>query len=343
MSNLRERNFERLRKSIAGEKCDAHACFKYYTYPFYHEVTKVPLHDYFHNPKLQLETQLAVLDQLEGVGNPMPDVGSVAEASALGGIVKFDGAGFISVHETGIEDEEDVMQIKPADPYGDNYMKVALETLEYFVANTPKEYKVNAPCLMGPFTVAAQLRGISDFCMDTIADPELVDALLDKVIDAEIKYLKEMEKILGNLSHVLVCDDLSAFLGEKDYRRLIIPTYDRIFAEFPDTQRWYHNDATTNHIAADVAKGGIRAWQYGPCMTPAEAAEKTNGEVTLLGGLHPIQLANYSVSETEEACHKLIDEYKGNSRQVISAGGSINQVPVENLLTLFRVADERKI
>ena len=48
MSTLKERNAERLRKSIAGEKADGHAVFNYYTYPFFHAVTKVPLNEYFH-------------------------------------------------------------------------------------------------------------------------------------------------------------------------------------------------------------------------------------------------------------------------------------------------------
>lgn len=343
MSTLRERNFERLRKSIAGETCDAHACFNFYTYPFYHEVTKVPLNEYFHNYKLQLDTQLEVLERLEKCGNPAPDVGSVAEASSLGGVIRFDNNGFISVHESGIEDEEDVKKLKPGDPYGDNYMRIALEGLQYMVENTPKEYTVNPPCLMGSFTVAAQLRGISNFCMDTISDPDMVDALLDVVIETQINYLKAQEKILGSLHHVLVCDDLAAFLSEKDFYRLVIPTYDKVFAEFPNTQRWYHNDANAGHIASAIPDGGICAWQYGPSVQPREAAKQTQNKIALMGGLPPIDFAQYSAEETEEACNQLIDEFDGNSRFVLSAGGSINQTPVENLLVMLQVADKRKI
>lgn len=343
MSSLRERNFERLRRSIAGEACDAHACFNYYTYPFYYAVTGVDLKEYFHNPKLQLDTQLEVLEKLERCGNPAPDVGSVAEASSLGGVIKFGEGGFISVHESGIEDIDDVMRIKPGNPYDDNYMRVALETLEYMVNHVPKEYRVNPPCLMGTFTVAAQLRGISDFCADIIEDPEMVEALLEVVQEAQIRYLKEQEKILGSLHHVLVCDDLSAFLSEEDYRKWVLPCYDRVFAEFPNTQRWYHNDANTVHLASAVPDGGMRAWQYGPCLKPQEAAALTQNRLTLLGGLNPLQLAKCSVAETEELCNRVLDEFAGNPRLVLSAEGSVNEVPVENLLAMLRVADQRKI
>ena len=72
MSTLKERNAERLRKSIAREKADGHAVFNYYTYPFFHAVSKVPLNEYFHNPKVMFETQLEVLEQLDGCGNLAP-------------------------------------------------------------------------------------------------------------------------------------------------------------------------------------------------------------------------------------------------------------------------------
>lgn len=340
---LRERTFERLRKSIAGEKCDAHAAFSYYTYPFYHSVTGVPLDTYFHDPKVQLETQLAVLDQLEGVGNPAPDVGSVAEASSFGAPVRFDAEGFISVHSMGIEDEDDVAGIQTSGPYGENYMKVALETLEYFAAHTPKHYKVNPPIVMGPFTVASQLCGTSEFCIATLEDPEMVEALLDKVIDAEVRYMKEMEKILGSLNHILVCDDISAFLSAAGFQEFVMPTYDRLFAEFPNTQRWLHNDAKAKHLAPYISQCGFKAWQHGTCLNPREAAELTEGKVTMLGGLAPLELAKYSVEETEEVCNKVLDQFAGNSRMVLGAMGSVNQVPIENLLKVMHVCDERKI
>jgi uroporphyrinogen-III decarboxylase len=345
MSTLRERNAERLRKSIAGEKIDAHAVFNFYTFPFYHEVTKVNLKDYFHDYKLMFDTQLKVLEMLDGCGNLMPDVGSVAEASALGGKVVFDDHGFISVHDSGeIQTYEDVInKLKPGDPYGDNYMRVALEQLEYMVKHCPKGYKVNPHIIMGPFTVGAQLRGIGDFCADTIDEPELVEALLDVVIETQIRFLKAQEKILGSLHHVLVCDDLSAFLSRTAYNEIILPSYEKLFAQFPNTQRWLHNDSTARHVAPDISKGGMIAWQYHPEITPQDAIKLTENKVTLLGGINPVKFANLSLEEAIEECNRVIDSFEGNSRCVLAAGGSINQVPIENILAMFSVADSRKI
>ena len=344
MSTLKERNAERLRKSIAGEKCDAHAVFNFYTYPFFQAHTGVNLDEYFHNPKVCFECQLEALEKIDGLGNFLPDVGAVAETSALGGHVRFDEHGFISVTPAEIEEVEDVLAIKPGDPYGDNYMRHALENMEYMVQHCPEGYKVNPHPIMGPFTVGAQLRGISDFCADTIAEPELVDAVLDLVIETQINFLHAQEKILGGpLHHVLVCDDLSAFLSAESYEKIIIPAYDKLFAEFPGTQRWLHNDSTARHVAHLIPKAGLRAWQYLPSIPPQDALELTENKVTLLGGLSPVELAGFSEQQTVDKCNEVIDAFGGNSRCVLAAGGSVNQVPLANLKAMFRVADERKI
>lgn len=344
MSTLKERNAERLRKSISGEKTDGHAVFNYYTFPFFQAATGIDLNEYFHNPKACLECQVQALDMLDGCGNIVPDMGPVAETSALGGKVRFDDHGFISVAPAEIEELDDVLAIKPGDPYGDNYMRRALETLEYMVQNCPEGYKVNPHVIMGPFTVGAQLRGISDFCADTIAEPELVEAILDLVIETQVAFLHAQEKILGEpLHHVLVCDDLSAFLSQQAYQDIILPSYDRLFTEFPNTQRWLHNDSTARHVAPYISKGGMVAWQYHPSITPHDALELTEGKVTLLGGLSPVELAGLTVEETIEKCTEVLKSFEGNTKCVLAAGGSVNQVPIENLRAMFRVADEFKI
>lgn len=160
MSTLKERNAERLRKSIAGEKADGHAVFNYYTYPFFHAVTKVPLNEYFHNPKVMFDAQLEALELLDGCGNFAPDAGAVAECSALGGKVRFDEHGYISVAPAEIEELDDVLAIKPGDPYGNNYMRIALEQLEYMVEHCPAGY--GESCMINPKSLIEMLESSYD-------------------------------------------------------------------------------------------------------------------------------------------------------------------------------------
>lgn len=344
MSTLRERNLRRLQQSINGERSDGHAVFNFYTFPFFQAVTKVNLDDYFHNPRITLQCQIEALEKLDGIGNPLPDMGAVAEASGLGGKVMFDDNGFISVHPNpaiaAVSEAGELDWLEPGDPYGDNYMHQALETLQYMVDHCPKGYRINPHPVMGPFTVGANIRGISDFCADTIAEPDLVNRILDVVIETQIRFMHAQEKILGSLHHVFVADDLSAFLSESAYRTYILPGYERLFAEFPKTQRWLHNDSTARHIAHLIPESGMVAWQYHPSITPEDALALTRGKVTLLGGLSPLDLQNWTVDETYDRCIEVLKSFKGNTRCVLGAGGSINQVPIENTKAMFRAADD---
>ena len=169
-------------------------------------------------------------------------------------------------------------------------------------------------------------------------------AILDLVIETQVNFIKAQEKILGApLHHILVCDDLSAFLSEPAYQEFILPAYDKLFKEFPNTQRWLHNDSTARHVAPDIPKGGMVAWQYHPSISPQDALALTGNKVSLLGGLNPVELAGLTEEQTIEKCNQVIDSFGGNNRCVLAAGGSINQVPLANLRAMFRVADERKI
>ncbi|MCF7941528.1 MAG: hypothetical protein K9M84_07940 [Spirochaetia bacterium] len=344
MSTLRERNLRRLRQSIAGEPSDAHAVFNFYTFPFFRSMTGVNLDDYFHNPAVTLECQIQALEMLDGIGNPVPDMGAVAEASGLGAEVRFDDNGFISVHPNpkvaAAESTSDLSWLEPGDPYGDNYMGQALKTLEYMVSHCPEGYRVNPHPIMGPFTVGASVRGISQFSMDALLDPDLTRMILDVVIETNIRFMKAQEKILGSLHHILVADDLSAFLSEAMYRDIILPGYLKMFEQFPETQRWLHNDSTARHVAPAIADSGMVAWQYLPEIEPMDALELTGGKISLLGGLNPLDLQRWSEEETYQRCTDVLASFNGNNKCVLAAGGSVNQVPIANLKAMFKAADE---
>lgn len=347
MSTLRERNFRRLKQSIDGERSDRHAVFHYYTYPFFQSMTGVDLNDFFHNPEATLKCEIQTFEQIEGIGNPLPDMGSVPVASGLGGVVKFDDAGFISVHPNpniaSAATVEDLDWLEPGDPYGDNYMGKALESLQYMVDNCPEGYRINPHPIQGAYTTGANIRGISEFCIDTLIQPEFVKKILALVIETQIRFLKAQEKILGSLSHVLVGDDLSAFLSEPVYREFILPTYSALFEAFPDTPFWLHNDSTARHVAPAIGDSGMKAWHYHPDIAPQDALELTGGRVTLLGGLSPLDLQKWTAEETYEKSIEVLKSFGGNRKFVLAAGGSVNQVPVENIMAMFRAADDFEI
>jgi len=63
----------------------------------------------------------------------------------------------------------------------------------------------------------------------------------------------------------------------------------------------------------------------------------------MLGGISPLDLQKWTAEETYEKCIEILKSFGGNNRCVLAAGGSINQVPIENLKAMFKAADDFKI
>ena len=119
--------------------------------------------------------------------------------------------------------------------------------------------------------------------MDIYDDPDFVQALMEIVINTQIAFMKEQEKILGQLDYILILDDISSFLSENQFRELVIPAYDRIYAEFPNVQHWYHKDADAGHLSSAVADSRSQPWHVGTTYDIVETRQKTQGKVSLCG------------------------------------------------------------
>jgi uroporphyrinogen-III decarboxylase len=207
-------------------------------------------------------------------------------------------------------------------------------------AHASRNVKVSPVLMIGPFTVAAQLRGISDFCMDLFDEPEMITQLLDIVVESEIVYLKEQEKILGSLESILIGDDIAGFVSETQFREWVMPTYQKIYAPFPKTKKWLHNDANAAHLAGAFADCGFELWNLGDCVDMIKACSDARNEVTVVGNLSPVEcLKNGTEKSVREAANALIDRFAGNSRFVLSAGGYISYgTPLENVRAMLQSA-----
>jgi uroporphyrinogen-III decarboxylase len=196
-------NSLRINKSLAGIKLDRHAFHFFADAPFLCSVAQVPLGEYYNDYKLMLDVQINVFDQMGKNGLVSPEYGAVMECSGFNSKIHKDAVGIMSAYPIGINELSDVLKLKPVDLYGDNMMAKSLEALEYMKHHVPEGYEVNPCRIMAPFTVAATLRGISDFCVDLYENEDLVFALMEISLETSIRYAQEMKRILGKLDYLL--------------------------------------------------------------------------------------------------------------------------------------------
>ncbi len=336
----------RLEGSIAGEKLDHQSVHFFIDAPFCCSVTGVPMKEYYASAQTMMECQLETYDKIGGFGSLYADFGVVAEGSAYGGIVRSDPTGVLALRPSGIETLDDVMKMEPMDLYGDHLVGKSLRIMEYMVQHKPADYDVDTTRVIAPFTTAATLRGISDFCSDIYEDPEMVTALLDLICDDLIRYVREQERILGHpAKYILLADDISSFLSPVTFSKYVKPYYERFWAAFPYAQRWLHNDADAAHLAGSIADAGFQLWHAGSCIDVHKAMADAGNRVSIVGALHPIHVLRDGTPDSvyRTTCD-FIRACKGNPKHIVSVGGYVTwDTPIENVKAMIQAADDTAI
>lgn len=307
-------------------------------YPLFSDISKISAKEYFGDPQCMLEAQVETYRKL-GVNGPVaPDFGTVTEASAFGGKVVYDNAGIPSIHAEEDADIAQLAELAPADPYSNGLMPRFLEFLEYFKTHIPTGMHLTSGNTMAPLTTAASLRGISDFCMDIIDDPESVETLLQTITQSEIAFLAAQKQILGDqFDRVFLSDDISSFLSANQFQTFVAPGYEQIYNAFPNVQKWLHNDGNSTHIAAEIAKTSVEYWQIGKCVDMEEIYRQTGYRITLAGNLDPIDdLLNGSAERIREKAKRQAEQFGHTGKYICSTGGFMSYgTPLENIRAMM--------
>lgn len=331
----------RIRNYIDGKFEKRHGCMLFINFPFIHSVTGVNLQEYFNDPKTMMDAQLETWSAVGVKGWLWPDLGVVPECAAMGAKVVYDEKGFPSISAPNDKEITDFLDMKPADPYGGNMLTQALNALEYMVAHHPDGFEVESSIVQSAFTGAAMIRGINDFCADVLEEPEAVCALMDIVLETDIRYMKAQEKILGKLEHILLSDDVSALISASLFREIVLPYYSRFFEQFPESQRWLHNDAQALHLAPVLKDADLKLWHTGSCFDSKKAMGAMNHSLCLVGNLSPVALARMTEQEAYDAAAAELLEFHAEPRHLLGTGGFISYgTPVENVRAMLAAAEE---
>ena len=212
---------------------------------------------YFHDPavhwQMQLEkrrwtreqpiqdAELGLPEQWHGL---TPDFQNTYEAEWLGCRLVF--------HEGEVPDslpmlrerKGDLASMSPPDPLHDRVQGRAQEFYQYFEERRLREEFVDRPVgkshlsgagTDGPFTVACNLRGTTEFCLDLYEDPRYARELLEFVTKATIVRIKAVMEFNGTEYPQQgwgFADDSIMLLSEAQYREFVLPHHKRLVDTF---------------------------------------------------------------------------------------------------------------
>ncbi|MGB8703981.1 MAG: uroporphyrinogen decarboxylase, partial [Gillisia sp.] len=223
------------------------------------------------------------------------------------------------------------------------------ETLGYVmdaVKMTKKELNNEVP-LIGfagsPWTIlcyAVQGQGSKNFDIAKkfcFTNPEAAHALLQKITDTTISYLKA--KVKAGVDAVQVFDSWGGMLSPSDYQTFSWKYIQQIIdALKPET-----------HVIAfgkgcwfalnEMSKSGASALGVDWTCSPRNARYLSGGNITLQGNFDPSRL--YSPpAEIKKMVHQMIDEF-GKDRYIVNLGhGILPDIPVENARAFVEAVKE---
>jgi len=301
--------------------------------------------DYYFDAELWFRANLRIAREFPEV-IPFPswwvEYGMAIEPSAFGSRIHFweDQPPAQSPALTRIEDAEGLAGVNPLT---DGLMPLALRQYRQQRQRIlDAGYTMPVVAARGPLCLAAFLRGVSEFLMDTVENPAAAHKLLELTTRTVIDWLSaQAEAVGGTVEGILVLDDIVGFLSGPAYREFAHPYLKRICEAFPaDWVKVYHNDANIRPFLADLAGVGFDVLNWSHKIDVVQVREKTGGRLCLMGNVAPLELGVRGTPEAVRAAAADILARTQGRGLILSVGGGVSPgMPKENLLALVEALD----
>ncbi|MBI4876275.1 MAG: uroporphyrinogen decarboxylase family protein [Acidobacteria bacterium] len=302
--------------------------------------------DYFLDPEIWFLANRKVIEDFPDVicfPSWWLEYGMAIEPSALGNRIHF-WADQPPGQSPTLVRLEDAASMAAVNPRTDGLMAFALRRYE-----TQKRrifdagYVIPVVAARGPLCLASFLRGVTELMLDLTEDPEGAHRLFGLCTQTVIAWLKAQAETIGpGVEGILVLDDIVGFLSARAYREFAHPYLKRICEAFPaEWVKVYHNDANVRPFLGELPDTGFDVLNWSHKIDAAEAREKTQGRMTLMGNVAPLELGvNGTPEAVREAARRVIEKSPGCGL-ILSLGGGVSMgMPKANIEALCAAARE---
>ena len=303
--------------------------------------------DYYLNPEVWFQGNLRIAREFPKVilfPSWWVEYGMAIEPSAFGCRVHFWSDRTPDV-EPALKRIEDADGLAPVDPRADGLMPLALHLYRMHRQRIlDAGHTLPVVAARGPLCLAAFLRGVSDFMMDIAENPGAVHTLLALTTQTVVDWLKAQAEAAGDtVEGILVLDDIVGFLSAAAYREFAHPYLKQVCDAFPE--EWvkvYHNDANIRPCLADLPDTGFHVLNWGHKVDVAQAREKTNGRMCLMGNVAPLDIGVRGTPEmVRNAARDVLGKADGRGL-ILSVGGGVSPgMPGENVAALVEALETK--
>lgn len=225
----------------------------------------------------------------------------------------------------------------------------SFEDIERLAEMVPDGMKVTTTLPGGILENLCRLMGYEPLCYALIDDPNLVQAVVDKIGEAELA----MYRVLCDFDHVgalWLNDDLGfktqTMIGPDHLRRFVFPWHKRLveYAHARGKLVILHACGNLREVMEDLIEDvGIDAkHSFEDAIQPVAEFKRQYGDrVAALGGIDVHVLAASTEDEVRAYTRRVIEQCAPGGGWALGSGNSVaNYIPVQNFLAMLEVGRE---
>lgn len=197
--------------------------------------------------------------------------------------------------------------------------------------------------VIGPFSLAGRLMGVSDALIYCFEEPDMVHIILEKATEFLIKYCKEYKKAGAN--GVVMAEPLAGLLSPALAEEFSAEYVRRIVKEIQDEEFLviYHNCGDSALKTIDtIVTNGCRAFHFGNVIDMEEIVKHIPDNMLAMGNVDPAgEFRNGTPESIYNATQEILRKCGNYSNFVISSGCDIPPMsPWENIDSFFTAVED---
>ncbi len=205
------------------------------------------------------------------------------------------------------------------------------------------------------YEVCWYLRGLQQWFVDMLTEPEFCEALLDRTLKFWLDWFRAVLDEVGDVVDVIMIgDDLAGQTGPlfrpDFYRRIVKPRHKRLVKYIrsrTEAKIWYHTCGSCVELIPDLLDNGIHVLnpvQIGAAgMEPAALKARFGERLVFWGGAIDVQhvLPTASPETVRKHVRRNVEAFKPGGGYVFNNVHNVQAgVPAENIVALFDAAYE---
>lgn len=232
-----------------------------------------------------------------------------------------------------LEDMRDLASLPDPDPEVADRMRDRLEAVREFKRNAGDRYSILG-WVEGPAAEAADLRGVTNFLMDTVDDEGFVGELMDRCLDVAIRFARA--QIEAGADTVGIGDAIASQCSPDLYERLVLPRERRLVDAIRQAGGWakLHICGNITHLLPGIGELEPDILDVDHMVDMAAVRRAVGDGVVITGNLDPVGAVYEGSPADIEAAVRRVFETVGLP-YMVNAGCEIpSGTPNENLKAL---------